>query len=170
MMLRTLLVTAGGLGFMRPASGTWGSMPTAGLAWIMLLTGATDLLYNAALIAVCLITSIICIALGPWAEIRFTKKDPSEVVADETAGQAIPLLFLTHTCPTLTSADFTQRLIPATLAVGAGFVLFRIMDIIKPPPANGLQRLPGGWGVLIDDLLAGLYAGIVLHLGLWLIC
>ncbi|NOG55763.1 MAG: hypothetical protein HND57_15790 [Planctomycetes bacterium] len=50
------------------------------------------------------------------------------------------------------------------LTVGAAFFLFRIFDIIKVPPANLMEQFPGGWGILLDDLLAGLYANIVLQL------
>ena len=57
-----------------------------------------------------------------------------------------------------------DRMIRVSLAVGAAFVLFRIFDIIKPWPARGLQRVPGGWGILIDDLIAGLYAAAVTQL------
>ena len=72
------------------------------------------------------------------------------VVADETAGQAIPLLFLPA------AAAITPGRAAISLAVA--FVLFRLMDIIKPFPANRIQSLPGGWGIVMDDLIAGVIA------------
>jgi len=165
---RWLLVTCGGLGAMRPAPGTWGSLPPAGIAWLMLLLGAPGWWLNGVLLAILLASCIICVALGPWSEQRFGKKDPSYVVIDETAGQCIPLMFW----PTLfLGADLSQfdRFIRISIAVGAAFVLFRLMDIIKPPPANRMQRLPAGWGILVDDLFAGLYAAIIMQVGLRLL-
>ena len=73
--------------------------------------------------------------------------DPSIVVIDETAGQMVALLFHVLTWRTLM----------------AGFVLFRLFDIIKPPPICRLERLPGGTGIMVDDLAAGLLANLVLH-------
>ncbi len=163
MSLRALLVSAGGLGFMRPFPGTWGSTPPAAAAWLMLLLGAQSAVYNTVLIAALVVFSIICIALGPWSEARFGRKDPSAVVADEVAGQCIPLLFLAHSAPDLAEGRFW----PVTLTVAAAFILFRVFDIWKPPPAHRLQSLPAGWGILIDDLLAGAYAAIILHAALY---
>lgn len=164
-MVRTLLVTCGGLGFLRPAPGTWGSLPPAAIAWLILILEPRATLLNGVLLTILIISCIICVALGPWAEARFGRKDASQIVIDETAGQCLPLLFW----PTLfLSTNLTQmdRMIRVSLAVGAAFVLFRIFDIIKPWPARGLQRLPAGWGVLVDDLFAGLYAAIVMQLAL----
>lgn len=166
--MRWLLVTCGGLGAMRPAPGTWGSMPPAAIAWLMLVFGAPGWWLNAVLLLILVVSCVICIVLGPWAEQQFGRKDPSEVVIDETAGQCIPLLFW----PTLfLSTELTQmdRVIRITIAVGAAFILFRIMDIVKPPPARQLQKLPKGWGILVDDLFAGLYAAIIMQIGLHLL-
>lgn len=74
-------------------------------------------------------------------------KDPGCIVIDEVAGQAMALAFLPIT--------------PATLI--AGFALFRVFDIIKPPPCRRLERLPGGLGVMADDLAAGVYANLALR-------
>lgn len=163
---RELLVSTFGLGRLRPAPGTWGSLPPAGLAWILIWIGAPAWAYNGALLAVAVAFTAICLALGAWAEEHCGGKDPSLVVADETAGQAIALLGVTSAWPALAVAgaglDF-GRFWRVTAAVGAGFVLFRVMDIIKPAPARGLQRLRGGLGVVIDDLIAGVYAGLALN-------
>jgi phosphatidylglycerophosphatase A len=79
-------------------------------------------------------------------------KDPGIVVVDEVVGQWV----------TLTALPFT----PVTAA--AGFVLFRIMDVVKPWPARDLERVPGGWGIMADDVAAGVYAHLVLRVGLLL--
>lgn len=167
-MIRTLLVTCGGLGFLRPAPGTWGSIPPAAVAWLILILEPRGTLLNGVLLAILLISCLICVVLGPWAEQRFGRKDASQIVIDETAGQCLPLLFW----PTLflsTSLTQMDRMISVTIAVSAAFLLFRIFDIVKPWPARGLQKLPYGWGVLVDDLFAGLYAAIIMQIGLRLI-
>lgn len=162
---RILLVSTGGLGLLRPAPGTWGSLPTAGLAWLLLLLGAPAELYYALLIITLLVSSAICVQLGAWAESHYGRKDPSEVVMDETAGQCMPLLPLPFLMPELIGGGFWM----VSIVTGAAFVLFRIMDIIKPWPARGLERLNAGWGVLVDDLFAGLYAAVVLGAALLLL-
>jgi phosphatidylglycerophosphatase A len=98
------------------------------------------------------------------------KKDPGQVVADEIAGQALTLLALPWAIadgwagsPTLPEG-VTPMVFNIGLAV-VGFLLFRIFDILKPPPANGLQRLGGGMGILVDDLIAGVMAAAVLQIG-----
>ncbi|MBL0921760.1 MAG: phosphatidylglycerophosphatase A [Phycisphaerales bacterium] len=153
--LRTLALTSGGLGFMRPAPGTWGSLPPPAAAFLLVLVGAPRGAIDGAMLAFVLVGSAACLALGSWGETRFGRKDASHIVADETAGQALVLMFLP-----LHAISTPLR---AMLTMGGAFILFRVFDIIKPPPARGLQRLKGGLGVLIDDLLAGLYAAILLQ-------
>lgn len=175
---RELMVSTFGLGRLRPAPGTWGSLPPAALAWLLLWFGAPAWVYNASLVVVCVAFTLVCLRLGAWAEQHCGKKDPSLVVADETAGQCVALLLLSPLWPALApphgvgvwpfwGALDTARLAHVTGVVAAGFVLFRVMDILKPPPAHALQRLSGGLGVVIDDLVAGLYALILLHAGLF---
>ena len=92
--------------------------------------------------------------LGIWAageaEKLFARHDDGRIVIDEIAGQLIALLWLP-----------VSPLVAAT-----SFVLFRIFDIWKPPPARALEALPGGLGVMADDLMAGVYADLVGQL-LW---
>ncbi|MCC6396966.1 MAG: phosphatidylglycerophosphatase A [Bacteroidetes bacterium] len=71
--------------------------------------------------------------------------DPSIVVIDEIVGMWVTLLFLPKTLPVMV----------------IGFVAFRVMDILKPQPARYLERLPGGWGIMLDDLAAGIYANAI---------
>ena len=94
--------------------------------------------------------------LGTWAadvaERALEVKDPGAIVVDEVAGMTLSVLLVPLT--------------PAALV--AGFVLFRIFDVAKPFPANVAQRLPGGVGVMLDDLVAGLYALLLLLLARWI--
>jgi len=154
-------ITTFGLGYWRPASGTWGSLPPIMLALALQalrLGPATHPWLFTGVFAIVLIAfSAACIAQGDAAEARWGK-DPSNAVADETAGQCIPLLFLPP------AAFSTPAL--SLFTIGFAFFAFRLLDIAKPFPARQLQRLPAGWGILIDDLVAGLYALLVLQVSL----
>jgi phosphatidylglycerophosphatase A len=77
--------------------------------------------------------------------------DPSIVVIDEIVGMWITLLFLPKTIPVMVM----------------GFFAFRAMDIIKPQPAKYLERIPNGWGIMLDDVMAGVYANILTWAGWW---
>lgn len=158
-------ITTFGLGLLRPAPGTWGSLPPAGLALLLVLLGkgpASDpALWYGLLAVTALAFSAACLALGNLAERHFRRKDPGQVVADETAGMALTLLCLPHACTATTTR--------AVVWIGAAFILFRLADIIKPPPAHRLQSLHAGAGILVDDLLAGLYAGVLTGAAGWLL-
>lgn len=158
------LITSFGLGYMRPASGTWGSLPPVILSALVLGLGHRGtyapgttlwLVEHAMLVLMLVLFSAACVRDGEAAEARFGKKDPGQVVADETAGQCLPLMFL----PASAIVDWTGLL----LTLGLAFVTFRICDIVKPWPARQLQKIPGGWGILIDDLFAGVYAMIIVQ-------
>lgn len=163
----TLALTSGGLGFLRPAPGSWGSLPPVLLAFFLLLAGATPLAFNITLVSLLLFSGALCILLGRYAEARFGRKDAAEVVLDETAGQSLPLLFLPsalHASSDLATNAPISALFTAATACAAAFLFFRIADILKPWPARSLERLPHGWGVLADDLAAALYASLALQL------
>lgn len=152
------LVTTFGLGHLRPASGTWGSLPPVLLAAVLIAAGLgpgeEPWVYHAVMGAVIMVFGLACVVMGDAAEARFLKKDPGQVVADETVGQTIALL----TIPA--SALLTPERTAVTLVLA--FLAFRVLDILKPWPAHQLQRVPGGWGILLDDLFAGAYAwGVV---------
>lgn len=161
---RTLALTSLGLGFLRPAPGTWGSLPPPAITFVLLASGAAAGTVNATLVFVLAVTCLLCIALGSYAEERFRRKDAAEVVIDETAGQCLPLLFL----PSALIEGANRSLMVAALCGGA-FVLFRFFDIVKPWPARRLESLPAGWGILADDLVAGLYAAAVMQAGVRLV-
>ena len=80
-------------------------------------------------------------------------KDPSKLVLDEWAGQAVVFLGL----------PFYNIIGPDLLLLITGFIFFRFFDIKKPLGVNELQQFPGGWGILLDDLLAGVYAMFCLY-------
>ncbi len=153
-----MLLTTGGLGHMRPASGTWGSLPPVIIAYALILVGigpGDELawVYFLVLALICIIYSGACVLLGHEAEAKWGK-DPSEVVADETAGQCLTLMFIPAgicNCPLTTMG-----------AVLGAFFLFRAFDILKPWPAGAMQKIAGGWGILLDDIFAGIMGGVAL--------
>lgn len=157
-----LLVTTFGLGRLRPAPGTWGSMPPVVMAGVLIALGLGPdgtfvnwAVYNGVLALVVVVFSAACVRYGDAAEARFNRKDPGQICADETAGQCLPLMFLP-------SAAVGTAASAALTLVGA-FLAFRVFDILKPWPAGRLQDEPGGWGVLLDDLAAGLMAAVVVQ-------
>ena len=156
MILRHIALTVFGLGHLRPAPGTWGSMPPPALALGLLWLGAAAWTVNMVLGLVAAAFSVVCVVGGGWAEQTFGGKDPRQVVADETAGQALALLFLPW-------REWSEGWAWNITLAAAAFFLFRIMDIAKPPPMRALEKLPGGTGILLDDLGAGVYALVIGH-------
>lgn len=156
--VRIACITVLGSGYGPIAPGSWGSLVAtvmfAGLWWLAIgLHGPVwtiDIAVAAAGIAA---SSWLSVAWGPWAITRFGSKDPRPFVLDEFAGQWVALLWL----PPAASAGLWGF----CWVVGGQFVLFRILDVVKPPPARQVERLPDGWGVLCDDLVSGLYANLI---------
>ena len=108
-----------------------------------------------ALVGLSLVAGYFAVGICGEAEVRLGQADPGEVILDEFV--AMPLCFLGWT--TL-AADW-----PAWVVLVAGFAAFRFFDILKPLGISRLQRLPAGWGVVVDDLAAGLAACAALHGG-----
>jgi phosphatidylglycerophosphatase A len=117
--------------------------------------------------------------VGVWSAGRVATyagvHDPQYVVVDEVAGQHITLILplIPVAVPNLAAhMDFSTYAIFAALSMLnwkyllAGFMLFRLFDIWKPYPIRSLEKLPGGWGVMADDWLAGIYAAILLKVAL----
>lgn len=156
----TLSLTTLGLGFVRPAPGTWGSLPPVIALQLAILLSVSVYSQVVLLLTILVASSVACLSFGGYAERRFAlpdgskQKDAPEVVADETAAQALTLLPI----PLLASSD-SQLILMLGLCT-LGFFAFRAADIVKPPPARALERLPAGVGVLIDDLVAAVYAAI----------
>lgn len=152
------LATGFGSGYLRPAPGTWGSL--AGLAAWLLLQGGTRAIGGGVGPWVLLAAPVALTVLAVWAADRVVKdtgqKDPSFIVVDEWAGMwfaLTPLLFTVTAQP--------QPWLLWAVRLGAPFLLFRLFDIWKPGMVDTAQRLPGGWGVVLDDVLAGLLAGLI---------
>lgn len=152
------LATGCGSGYLRPGPGTWGSL--AGLAaWVLLLGGQRSPAGAAAswlMLAAPLALTLVAV----WAAERVVgetgQKDPSFIVIDEWAGiwfALTPLLFTTTLQP--------QPWLLWAARMAVPFMLFRLFDIWKPGLVNAAQRLPGGWGVVMDDVLAGLLTGFI---------
>lgn len=159
MNLRLALLTAFGIGRLRPFPGTWGSAPAAAFAVLMVgLLGPTWTV-DVAIALFGLVFFIACVRFGHEAEQLCGRKDPGDVVADELAGQSLTLLFLPWWNPVSLRA-WLWNIAVATVA----FAIFRVMDVIKPPPIRSMQRFHGGWGIVVDDVLAGLLALVVTQL------
>ncbi len=148
--MRRLIVTFLGTGYLPLAPGTWGSAAAAACFLALYATAPNPICWNATTVALILAASIAAIACGPWAIDHFGKTDPGRFVLDEVAGQWLAMLALPLT-----------DLRTAVVALAVQFLVFRAFDIVKPPPASWLERLPHGWGILADDLAAGLYANII---------
>lgn len=136
--------TALGLGMAPVAPGTFGTLGGVLLAVPLCFAGE---LFLPLLVALCLLLYAGGRVLGNWASRRATNGDPGWFVLDEVLGY---LLVLCWTLP------------PSPLALVTAFVLFRVFDVLKPWPVRRLERLPGGDGILLDDVAAGILAGLVL--------
>lgn len=161
----SLGISTVGVGYIPIAPGTWGS--AVGVLIYLIFREVetitsfnyiqnilqTNVIYTWTYLINALLLFLLCSA-GIWAATRatilFKVKDPQQVVIDEVMGQLITFLFV----PFAISWWF----------VLSGFLLFRLFDIWKPYPINLLQDLPSGLGVCVDDILAGVYAGICLLL------
>ncbi|MFZ1005466.1 MAG: phosphatidylglycerophosphatase A [Candidatus Sulfotelmatobacter sp.] len=142
-----LIATFFGIGRLRPGPGTWGSAAT------MLLWAVMDDLVAPSLrtpLAIALAAAVVLIGIPAATRVaRGTGiKDPQFVVIDEVAGQLVALIAVP-----LGWKSFL-----------AGFILFRVFDILKPPPVRQLEAIPEGAGIVLDDVAAGLYAFGTMHL------
>ncbi len=136
-----------GLGYVPFAPGTFG---TAGAAAVYFLFLADSGKFEFAVFcaAFCAVSVFVC---GVAAD-AFGEKDPQKIVMDEAAGFFTAMLF---------SSGETRE-------IAAGFVLFRVFDIAKIPPSRRLENLPGGWGIVMDDIYAGFLAALcVAALRVW---
>jgi phosphatidylglycerophosphatase A len=156
--LKTACITVLGSGYGPVAPGSWGSLVAvaifAGLWWLARALAAPAWTVDIVVaLAGILLASWLSVRWGSWAIARFGCNDPPQFVLDEFAGQWVALLWL----PPLAGSG------PREFAwvIAGQFVLFRILDVIKPPPARQMERLPTGWGVLCDDLMSGLYANVI---------
>lgn len=128
-------------GYCPIASGTAGSL-------VALLLYFIPGMENPLILGIAIVLSLAAGVPAASALARIHGDDPSIVVIDEITGMWISLLFL------------PKNIVLASLA----FFLFRIYDIIKPPPARQMERIHGGWGIMLDDVVAGMYASISVHM------
>ena len=137
------------IGYLPIAPGTWGSL-AALLIWYVIIGHISSI----TLITLIVIIFVLGVYTSSIVEVKLTKKDPSIIVIDEWVGQWIALLFL-----------------PKSLLWGlVAFGLFRIFDIWKPYPIKNLDKMHGGWGIMLDDVLAGIYALVVISaLRAWIV-
>ena len=143
----TLVATFFGIGSLRPGPGTWGSAATV-LLWAALAHALAPSLRTPIAIALAVLVTLVGIPAATLAARGSGTKDPQFVVIDEVAGQLVALVAVP-----LAWKSFL-----------AGFILFRVFDIVKPPPVRQLEALPDGAGIVLDDIAAGLYALAVMHL------
>ena len=141
-LMHKLISTFFFVGKLPKAPGTWGSL-FAALIWWYIPLG------NYAQITIIIFVTILGTYSAESYSRRISKKDPSEVVIDEVAGMWIALMF-----------------VPKNLILFIfGFVLFRFLDIKKPLIINSVQYLPGGYGIMADDVIAGLITCLFIHIG-----
>jgi len=137
-----------GLGMLRPGPGTWGS---AAAAVLWLAVGMGLHLASGTLAWLTLAAATVALTAGVPAATRVEqesgREDPGQVVIDEVAGQWIALIH--------SRVNLSHLL--------AGFLFFRLFDIVKPWPARQLEGLPAGWGIMLDDVAAGVYALLLMQ-------
>lgn len=125
------------------APGTFGSLVAVLLWWAFVDLLQPDLIVR---VVALLVAIVLCTWSAHWVAQRMQRKDPASIVSDELAGQWLALLVVPDAWPWWLAA----------------FVLFRLFDISKPWPMRRLERLPGGFGIVADDLAAGAYAACIL--------
>jgi phosphatidylglycerophosphatase A len=153
------IATLGGLGDRLPAAGTTaGSLPAAAVWWAFAATIGDPI----PLLAITAVLSLAAAVAGVWAAdeeaARRGASDPRPIVIDEVAGQWVTFLVA---WPFVAVTGGFQLVV----FTGAGFLLFRIFDVAKPWPVGRLEKIPGGTGIVADDLAAGVLAGVLLAIG-----
>jgi phosphatidylglycerophosphatase A len=166
-----LLATWFGLGYLPKAPGTWGSIGAMALALLMAWANTrnhattsasiangnfwtTGLLPGSGEVAITIMIAIIGVVVAGRGARYAQFEDPQWVVIDEVSGQLITYYLFFWVLP----LNWKSWLL--------GFILFRAFDIWKPFPARQLEHLPGGWGIMADDWMAGIYAALVLRVAL----
>ena len=171
--IRKAILTGLGSGYL-PASGTWGSAIACAIYLAAayglracgsdLSCGSAGTILNLVMLALLVFACVGCVAMGKFAEQAFGCKDPGQVNLDEVAGQSLALLLMPICVVAKDMPAQTWAWHPdwrVWVVVLTAFVAFRFFDILKPPPIRRLEKLPHGWGVLMDDLLAGVFANVV---------
>ncbi|KPK76510.1 MAG: hypothetical protein AMJ79_06405 [Phycisphaerae bacterium SM23_30] len=150
-----------GAGYLPLMPGTWGSAAAAaffvGAAFLI----GTPIWVGLIMLAAAVHGGLVTVAYGERLIAKYGP-DPAIIVSDEQCGQAI-----TYVCY-LWMGQMVGGSKEILVFAGAGFILFRFFDIIKPPPVKQMERVQGAWGVLLDDVMAGIYANLALQGGWWL--
>ncbi len=148
MNISTILSTWFGVGYIPIMPGTAGSLVALPIAWIII-----ESLGHAWFLAILLSVLLLGIFVSDQCRKRYKEKDPSRIVIDEVVGQWVSVLFLA----------------PDILYYSVGFVLFRFFDILKPWPISWVdQHIENGLGIMLDDVLAGIFSLIILAIAFWL--
>ena len=147
-----IISTLFGVGYFPKAPGTAGTIIAAAVYYLLPEKWFVKFENSIIFLVIILILSIISVFITSKAE-EILGKDDKKIVLDEFLGFFIAVLFLPKTLFIIISA----------------FILFRIFDILKPEPVNVLQRLPKGWGVMSDDIMAAIYANVTLQIILFFI-
>ncbi len=136
-LVARVIATAGGAGYSPVAPGTCGTVVAVPLAWA--LAGVGLPLFATLVVAV----TLVAVWAAATADRAWGSHDSGRIVIDEVAGYLVTVALVDRS---------------SWLVLGVGFVVFRALDITKPPPVRAIdERLPGGWGVVLDDIGAGLY-------------
>lgn len=143
--LKLFLVTSGFLGCSPWAPGTVGTLGGVAIAWGLSFTDHF-LAWN---LLACVVVYLVGRSLGDWAERYAGKKDPGIFVLDEVLGYLVTVAWTSG---------------PSYLTLVVGFFVFRFFDIFKPGPARRMERIPGGDGILLDDLVAGIFGFVLVML------
>ncbi len=151
--LARIISTGLGIGYFPKAPGTVASLATVIVFW--LCPGLSALPF----ILLCVFIILVGIVTSSITEKEFQQKsgdsslhDPGIIIIDEIAGMLVALIALPKTVP----------------IVIAAFILFRLFDIVKPFPVNKAEKLPTGWGIMADDVVAGILSNVILQLGVLL--
>lgn len=142
--------TVMGIGLLRPGPGTWASIAAGGVAMVIILWVPPNFLTWSFIIAA-MTATILCLISAPAAVRHFSSGDPGPVVMDEVAGTWVAIALVPAS---------TLAVSPMT-GVILSVILFRVFDIAKPWPVGWFERLPEAFGIIADDLAAGVFAGIL---------
>ena len=146
----SVIATFGGIGHLKPGPGTWASVSTV-ILWALIRWRVPITARAWVTITACAAVTIIGIQAATLVVRSSGVKDPQFVVIDEVAGQLVALIAVPLAWKTFL----------------AGLILFRVFDIVKPPPVRQLERLPEGIGIVVDDVAAGIYALALMQLLLY---
>ena len=153
-------LTVLGAGYSPLIPGTCGSAVVGALFLLVVYLGATPTEVTVLMLAVAAHGLVVTVVYGDRLIARYGE-DPRLIVSDEQCGQALSYLCY------LWLGQTGWPLKDIIVFAAAGFVLFRAFDIIKPPPVRQLDRIKGGWGVVLDDVMAGVYTNIALQIFWW---